>query len=227
MTIKAIDTTYAGCRFRSRLEARWAVFFDTLGVRWQYEPQGYLVGRKRRPYLPDFYLPELRWWVEVKGPLERLDVPLLLDAVDPVYGLGREDPFCMTNMLVLGDVPTGEVPHGHLSIRRSRAIGTPFRGQPTIVGSGCGGDCAFTGPLFGFHFFAPACGILPDVDDGDFKHMLCNAGALLIPACRASTQQPAGDITEPIPLAGAPYAQYLEFAYVAARSARFEHGESG
>jgi hypothetical protein len=28
-------------------------------------------------------------------------------------------------------------------------------------------------------------------------------------------------------LAGAPYAQYLEHAYVAARSARFEHGESG
>lgn len=31
-TIKAIETSYAGCRFRSRLEARWAVFFDTLGI---------------------------------------------------------------------------------------------------------------------------------------------------------------------------------------------------
>lgn len=57
--------------------------------------------------------------------------------------------------------------------------------------------------------------------------MLCQAGALLIPACRSSTKQPEGDITEPIPLAGAPYAQYLEFAYVAARSARFEYGERG
>lgn len=25
-----IETWYASCRFRSRLEARWAVFFDTL-----------------------------------------------------------------------------------------------------------------------------------------------------------------------------------------------------
>ena len=30
-TIKAIPTTYAGVRFRSRLEARWAAFFDLCG----------------------------------------------------------------------------------------------------------------------------------------------------------------------------------------------------
>ncbi|MFD9950557.1 hypothetical protein [Nonomuraea sp. NPDC059022] len=227
MTIQAIDTTYKGCRFRSRLEARWAVFFDTLGIRWEYEPQGYLVGPKRRPYLPDFYLTELRWWVEVKGPMDRLDIPLLLDAVHPAHGLGREDAFCMTNMLILGDIPTGEMPFGHLSIRRSRAIGTPLRGQQPIIGAGCGGHCAFTGPLFGFHFIAPACGILPDVEDDEFKTMLCRHGALLVPACRASSKQPRGDLTEAIPLPKAPYAEYLEHAYVAARSARFEHGERG
>ncbi len=37
----AIETHYAGCRFRSRLEARWAVFFDAIGIEWQYEPQGF------------------------------------------------------------------------------------------------------------------------------------------------------------------------------------------
>lgn len=36
--IKAIPTTYAGTRFRSRLEARWAAFFDLAGVKWEYEP---------------------------------------------------------------------------------------------------------------------------------------------------------------------------------------------
>lgn len=36
----ALTTRYAGCRFRSRLEARWAVFFDHLGIEWEYEPQG-------------------------------------------------------------------------------------------------------------------------------------------------------------------------------------------
>ena len=30
--IKAIETEYNGYKFRSRLEARWAVFFDALGV---------------------------------------------------------------------------------------------------------------------------------------------------------------------------------------------------
>lgn len=38
MTIKAIPTRYAGVQFRSRLEARWAAFFDLVGWRWQYEP---------------------------------------------------------------------------------------------------------------------------------------------------------------------------------------------
>lgn len=54
MTIRPIETRYAGFRFRSRLEARWAVFFDTLGIKWEYEPQGYMLDGK--PYLPDFKL---------------------------------------------------------------------------------------------------------------------------------------------------------------------------
>lgn len=60
MTIAAIETQYAGYRFRSRLEARWAVFFDTLGIRWEYEPQGYVIDGT--PYLPDFvlHLPDKR-----------------------------------------------------------------------------------------------------------------------------------------------------------------------
>ncbi|MFN9203862.1 MAG: hypothetical protein ACK6DP_12455 [Gemmatimonas sp.] len=31
-------TTYAGVRFRSRLEARWAAFFDLCQWSWDYEP---------------------------------------------------------------------------------------------------------------------------------------------------------------------------------------------
>lgn len=38
MKIAAHPTTYAGARFRSRLEARWAAFFDLAGWRWEYEP---------------------------------------------------------------------------------------------------------------------------------------------------------------------------------------------
>ena len=60
----AIETTYQGYRFRSRLEARWAVFFDCLGESWAYEHEGY-----RLPsgwYLPDFWLPRLELWLEIK-----------------------------------------------------------------------------------------------------------------------------------------------------------------
>lgn len=49
-TIKAIPTTYNGQRFRSRLEARWAAFFDLCSWRWSYEPQDF------HGYIPDFAL---------------------------------------------------------------------------------------------------------------------------------------------------------------------------
>ena len=75
---KPIETTYKGCRFRSRLEARWAVFFDSLSVPWEYEKQGFDLG-DGIAYLPDFWLPHQECWVEVKPdrdyngePLERL-----------------------------------------------------------------------------------------------------------------------------------------------------------
>lgn len=36
--IKAIPTIYNHVQFRSRLEARWAAFFDLAGIKWEYEP---------------------------------------------------------------------------------------------------------------------------------------------------------------------------------------------
>lgn len=66
--IKAIETSYGGYKFRSMLEARWAVAFDLLGVRYRYEDQGYDVNGKW--YLPDFVLPSLNAIIEVKGPQE-------------------------------------------------------------------------------------------------------------------------------------------------------------
>lgn len=53
--IKAIPTRYKGYHFRSRLEARWAVFFDALGIKWEYEPEGFELPNGER-YLPDFLL---------------------------------------------------------------------------------------------------------------------------------------------------------------------------
>ena len=72
--IQAIETIWAGDRFRSRLEARWAVFFNAAGIRYIYEPEGFYKiccpGDNRDPgdkYLPDFYLPEYDIYAEVKG----------------------------------------------------------------------------------------------------------------------------------------------------------------
>lgn len=70
-TIKAIITEYNGYRFRSRLEARWAIFFDALDLKYQYEPEGYEIGDIK--YLPDFYLPDLDIFVEIKPSAPPLD----------------------------------------------------------------------------------------------------------------------------------------------------------
>lgn len=64
--IKAIETVYNGYKFRSRLEARWAVFFDAAGIKYEYEPQGFELSDGTK-YLPDFYLPEMHQFFECKG----------------------------------------------------------------------------------------------------------------------------------------------------------------
>ena len=53
MRITAIPTKYNGYQMRSRLEARWAYFFDQIGLNWEYEPDAFDVGTLGR-YLPDF-----------------------------------------------------------------------------------------------------------------------------------------------------------------------------
>ena len=65
MSIKPIETHYNGYKFRSRLEARWAVFFDAMGIKYEYEPEGFEMDEVK--YLPDFYLPDADRWIEIKG----------------------------------------------------------------------------------------------------------------------------------------------------------------
>lgn len=52
--LKPIQTKYKGYHFRSRLEARWAVFFDGMGLDWTYEVEGYQLKKSYNGYLPDF-----------------------------------------------------------------------------------------------------------------------------------------------------------------------------
>ena len=87
MAIKPIPTRYKGYRFRSRLEARWAVFFDACGYQWEYEPEGFVLPCGTH-YLPDFKIfghdtngDYNVFWIEVK-PTER---QMFLDKKIPIF----------------------------------------------------------------------------------------------------------------------------------------------
>lgn len=123
MSAGAIETTYRGCRFRSRLEARWAVFLDELRITWKYEDQGYEVDGFR--CLPDFWLPDLSMYAEVKGDpnglrsdFDRMSV--ILGPRSPLPGFADGT----TSLMVLGEVP--DVSYGvtvlHPCLTRSSLI---------------------------------------------------------------------------------------------------------
>ena len=101
--MQAIQTEYNGYKFRSRLEARWAVFFDMLKVRYQYEPQGYVLADGKK-YLPDFYLNDFDTYVEIKSD------PMMLTDYDKLKINGFAD-LAKSNdkgYVVLFDVPRPE-----------------------------------------------------------------------------------------------------------------------
>ncbi|MBS7793076.1 hypothetical protein KTR66_24050 [Roseococcus sp. SDR] len=58
----ARPTSYKGRKLRSRLEAKWAAFFDSVSWHWEYEPEA--IGG----WMPDFLIfgPSGRIYVEVK-----------------------------------------------------------------------------------------------------------------------------------------------------------------
>lgn len=58
-------TLYNGVVYRSRVEARWAILFDSCGLRHTYEPDSFDIGTGL--YVPDFWLPDVHLFVEIKG----------------------------------------------------------------------------------------------------------------------------------------------------------------
>lgn len=96
--MKVIETEFQGVRYRSRLEARWAVFMTALGIDFKYEPDGYTQGGIC--YLPDFYLPQHDYWLEIKPDLPDADAQgkasmLAENTQKPVF-------------ILYGDIPSGE-----------------------------------------------------------------------------------------------------------------------
>lgn len=200
-TVTALETTYAGCRFRSRLEARWAVFLDKLGIQWRYEPQGFELP-SGECYLPDFHLPDLDLWVEVKGDERefRQHGSRYAQAAAALGGSG---------LMVLGPVPDLRfglpqhfvlTPHEHCCGRPVLCLHVAWSDMLRHPG--------------GVREVGFPC---TELDTHDLATLPALKGYNL---GRAS-------YTDPGPVDNWPDLGVGESAYRAARSARFEHGESG
>lgn len=69
--VSAIETRFRGTMYRSRTEARWAVFFDALRVSYSYEPERLSLS-SGESYLPDFFVRDFRAYFEVKPSSESI-----------------------------------------------------------------------------------------------------------------------------------------------------------
>jgi hypothetical protein len=92
---KGIPTTYCHINMRSRLEARWAAFFDLCGWRWEYEPIDEI------GWVPDFLLIGKRDAIKVEvKPIAWTfqngdDQPLIPVGID--YGLNKVYSYIAAN----------------------------------------------------------------------------------------------------------------------------------
>lgn len=203
--MNAIQTEYKGYLFRSRLEARWAVFLDTLGIKWQYEAQGYEIDSYR--YLPDFWLPESEQWIEVKGDPEglreefnRMRVVLGPNSPLPQFASGKR------GLIVLGDIPLPSYGAVQLHPVLTRASGILQR-------------------TWGF-FASLNRGGAQFISDGQQSGLYMLFGKYAFTDPCSSKESPAWKVeTWTLDTPGG-FEQVNE-AYKAARQARFEHGASG
>ena len=110
--IKPIETFYNGYRFRSRLEARWAVYFDSLGIEYEYEPEGYELSDGTK-YLPDFYLTSMHMFVEVKA--ENIDDKRRIFAMHKLVELYRGDCFSKFGSGIIVSLVVGDPMNNDMS----------------------------------------------------------------------------------------------------------------
>jgi hypothetical protein len=95
---KAHPTFYGDVQFRSRLEARWAAWFDIAGWRWEYEPSD------DKGWVPDFVLPASGIAVEVK-PIEWASKAQAILEIGARTDLAKVRESTRMFVLVLGSFP--------------------------------------------------------------------------------------------------------------------------
>ena len=152
MNIQAIETFYKGYRFRSRLEARWAVFFDAAGIEWQYEVEGYQLENRR--YLPDFWLPKSETYVEIKPTKEAAEEarPLIKELVSKTGKRG----------LIIGGSPNEHERHVLIDVgvfgwdkNRSFAVKSSWERCILCTGIGANGSGCECNPSVDFYSDRP------------------------------------------------------------------------
>jgi hypothetical protein len=113
---KVIPTEYEGVLFRSRTEARWAVFLRRAGFRFEYEREGYDLDGTW--YLPDFWLPDCKAWLEVLGEKPRKDefrrATKLAEASGRIVLIALKPPSTDDPMIFCG--PESQFPVGDLCL---------------------------------------------------------------------------------------------------------------
>jgi hypothetical protein len=107
--MKPIETIWKGYRFRSRTEARWAVFLDAQGIEFEYEPEGVIL--PSGPYLPDFRMTGFPR--KMPGGFEHQDVWLEVKGAEPTAEERQKcvDLSSATGALVLLAVRSPEPSH--------------------------------------------------------------------------------------------------------------------
>jgi hypothetical protein len=136
--LRAIETEYRG-RFRSRTEARWAVALDAAGIAWQYEAEGFVLNGTR--YLPDFFLPELKTYVEVKPTKEAAEqaAPLLLALIEAsgcggLFAIGSPTVEPPDQLFTCSSIYKGRVYLSRADVRQC-----PFCDRLSFMECGCAG----------------------------------------------------------------------------------------
>lgn len=132
---KPIETLAYGRRFRSRTEARWAVAFTEELIQWEYELEGFELPSGR--YLPDFWLPQVQMWAEVKA--DRFSVAELHKAHDLANATGK-------SVLLLAGQPADA---GYWAIHPDSS---DPHGWPEDVGDGVKVDCCDYWPFEGSQY---------------------------------------------------------------------------
>lgn len=74
--MKALQATYNGQKYRSRTEAKWALFYRTVGIEYDYELEA--LDLDGLTYVPDFFLHPFRAWNEIKGEIINDQAGLLM-----------------------------------------------------------------------------------------------------------------------------------------------------